>query len=169
MTVTVAGDGFGSGTGSVLFGTAAATIKSWSNSSITVTVPSVAAGTYSVTVKNASGTQSNGINFNILTAKLIPVTFTVNNAQPTNTGDYIFITGNVPELGNWGTTFQTAVGPMLDPNYPNWFLNVSLPAGAMVQYKYIDIQANGNVIWEPGSNHSYTVPTSGTASENDNW
>jgi glycosidase len=169
MTVTVAGDGFGSGTGSVLFGTAAATIKSWSNSSITVTVPSVAAGTYSVTVKNASGTQSNGINFNILTAKLIPVTFTVNNAQPTNTGDYIFITGNVPELGNWGTTFQTAVGPMLDPNYPNWFLNVSLPAGTMVQYKYIDIQANGNVIWEPGSNHSYTVPTSGTASENDNW
>jgi Starch binding domain len=134
-----------------------------------VAVPSVAAGTYSVTVKNSSGTQSNGINFNVLTGKLIPVTFTVNNAQPTNPGDYIFVSGSVPELGSWGTTFQTAVGPMLDPNYPNWFLNVSLPAGTTVQYKYVDIQSNGNVIWEPGNNHSYTVPTSGTASVNDNW
>jgi Starch binding domain/IPT/TIG domain len=169
MTVTIAGDGFGSATGSVLFGTTAATIKSWSNSSITVAVPSVAAGAYSVTAKNASGTQSNGIQFNVLTGKLVPVTFTVNNAQPTNNGDYIFVSGNVPELGSWGTTFQTAVGPMLDPNYPNWFLNVSLPAGTTVQYKYVDIQANGNVIWEPGNNHSYTVPTSGTAAVNDNW
>jgi hypothetical protein len=169
MTVTIAGDGFGTATGSVLFGTTTATIKSWSNGSVTVTIPSVAAGTYSVTVKNSGGTQSNGINFNVLTGKLIPVTFTVNNAQPTNTGDYIFVTGSVPEFGSWGTTFQTAVGPMLDPNYPNWFLNVSLPAGTTVQYKYIDIQANGNVIWEPGNNHSYTVPTSGTAAVNDNW
>jgi hypothetical protein len=169
MTVTIAGDGFGSATGTVLFGTTTASVKSWSNNSVTVTVPSVTAGTYSVTVKNSGGTQSNGISFNVLTGKLIPVTFTVNNAQPTNTGDYIFVTGSVPELGSWGTTFQTAVGPMLDPNYPNWFLNVSLPAGTTVQYKYIDIQANGNVIWEPGNNHSYTVPTSGTASVNDNW
>jgi glycosidase len=169
MTVTIAGDGFGSSTGTVLFGATAATVQSWTNTSVTVTVPSVTAGTYSVTVKNSGGTQSNGINFNVLTAKLIPVTFTVNNAQPTNAGDYIFVTGNVPELGNWGTTFQTAVGPMLDPNYPNWFLNVSLPAGTTVQYKYIDIQANGNVIWEPGNNHSFTVPSSGTSSVNDNW
>ena len=131
MTVTVAGDGFGTATGNVLFGTATAAIKNWSNSSITVAVPTVAAGTYSVTVKNSSGTQSNGINFNVLTGKLIPVTFTVNNAQPTNTGNYIFVTGSVPELGSWGTTIQTAVGPMLDPNYPNWFLNVSFPRGRM--------------------------------------
>jgi hypothetical protein len=169
MTVTIAGDGFGSSTGTVLFGSNSAGIQSWSNSSVTFTVPSVPAGTYSVTVKNSGGSQSNGIDFNVLTAKLIPVTFTVNNAQPTNTGDYIFVTGSVPEMGNWGTTFQTAVGPMLDPNYPNWFLNVSLPAGTTVQYKYIDIQANGNVIWEPGSNHSFTVPTSGTSYVNDNW
>lgn len=169
MTATIAGDGFGSATGSVLFGTTAATVESWSNSSVTIAVPPVTAGTYSVSVRNSGGIQSNGISFNVLTGKLIPVTFTVNNAQPTNTGDYIFISGNVPELGSWGTTFQAAVGPMLDPNYPNWFLNVSLPAGVTVQYKYLDIQANGSVIWEPGSNHSYLVPASGTAYVNDNW
>jgi glycosidase len=169
MTVTIAGDGFGTSTGSVLFGTTAATIKSWSNTSVTFTVPSVAAGSYSVQLKTSGGTAANTIAFTVLTAKLIPVTFTVNNANPTNPGDYIYVTGSTVELGNWGTTFQTAVGPMLAPNYPNWFLNVALPAGQTVQFKFIDIQSNGNVIWENGSNHSYTVPASGTGSVNVNW
>lgn len=169
MAVTIAGDGFGSTTGTVLFGSTAATVQSWTNSSIVVTVPSVAAGAYQVTVMNSSGSQSNGTSFNVLTGRLVPVTFTVNNAQPTNPGDYIFVTGNIPELGNWGTTFQAAVGPMLDPNDPSWFLNVSLPAGTTVQYKYIDIQANGTVIWEPGNNHTYQVPSSGTGYVTDAW
>jgi hypothetical protein len=58
---------------------------------------------------------------------------------------------------------------MLDPNYPNWFLNVSAPACQNIQFKFIDIQANGNVVWENGSNHTYTVPCSGTGSVNVNW
>jgi len=169
MTVTIAGDGFGATAGSVLFGSTAATIQAWTNSSVTFTVPSVANGAYNVQLKTSAGTAANTIAFTVLTAKLIPVTFTVNNANPTNTGDYIFVTGNTIELGNWGTAFQTAIGPMLAPNYPNWFLNVSLPAGQNVQFKFIDIQANGNVVWENGSNHSYSVPTSGTGSVNVNW
>ena len=169
MTVTIAGDGFGTAQGSVLLGTSAATIQSWSNTSVTFTVPSVTPGNYNVQLKNSGGTAANTVAFTVLTAKLIPVTFTVNNATPTNTGDYIFVTGSTVELGNWGTTFFTAVGPMLDPNYPNWFLNVSLPAGQTVQFKFIDIQANGNVVWENGSNHQYTVPTSGVGFETVNW
>ncbi|HTX75264.1 MAG TPA: alpha-amylase family glycosyl hydrolase [Terracidiphilus sp.] len=169
MTVTIAGDGFGSSQGSVLFGSSAAAIQSWSNTSVTFTVPNVSNGSYNVQLKNSGGTAANTIAFTVLAAKLIPVTFTVNNANPTNPGDYIFVTGNTVELGNWGTTFQTAIGPMLDPNYPNWFLNVSLPAGATVQFKFIDIQANGNVVWENGSNHQYTVPTSGTGYDTVNW
>jgi glycosidase len=169
MTVTIAGDGFGSSQGSVLFGSSAAAIQSWSNTSVVFTVPNVSNGSYNVQLKNSGGTAANTIAFTVLAAKLIPVTFTVNNANPTNPGDYIFVTGNTVELGNWGTTFQTAIGPMLDPNYPNWFLNVSLPAGATVQFKFIDIQANGNVVWENGSNHQYTVPTSGTGYDTVNW
>jgi glycosidase len=169
MTVTLAGDGFGNSTGSVLFGTTAATIQSWTNSSVTFTVPSVVNGVYNVQLKNNAGSSANTMVFTVLAAKLIPVTFTVNNATPTNPGDYIFVTGNTIELGNWGTTFQSAIGPMLPPNYPNWFLNVSLPAGQTVQFKFIDIQSGGNVIWEGGSNHSYTVPASGTGSVSVNW
>jgi glycosidase len=169
MTVTIAGDGFGASAGSVLFGTTSSTIKSWSKASVTFAVPSVPAGSYNLQLKTSGGKAANTIPFTVLTAKLIPVTFTVNNANPTNPGDYIFVTGNTVELGNWGTTFQTAVGPMLAPNYPNWFLNVALPAGQTVQFKFIDVQSNGNVVWENGSNHSYTVPASGVGSVNVNW
>jgi len=169
MTVTIAGDGFGATAGSVLLGAAPATIQSWSNSSVTFTVPAVTNGSYNVQLKSSTGAAANTIAFTALTAKLIPVTFTVNNATPTNPGDYIFVTGNTVELGNWGTTFPTAIGPMLAPNYPNWFLNVALPAGQTVQYKFIDIQANGNVVWENGANHSYTVPASGTSAVTVNW
>ncbi len=169
MTVTIAGDGFGGAPGSVLFGSSAATINSWSNTSVTFTVPNVTNGSHSVQLKSRNGTAANTIQFTVLTAKLIPVTFTVDNANPTNPGDYIFVTGKTVELGSWGTAFQTAIGPMLDPNYPNWFLNVSLPAGQTVQFKFIDIQSSGNVVWENGANHQYTVPTSGTGYVTVNW
>ena len=167
--VTIAGKGFGSSAGSVLFGTTAASISSWSDTSVTFTVPSVSNGVYNVQLKTSGGTAANTIQFTVLTAKLIPVTFTVNNATPTNIGDYIFLTGSTIELGNWSTTWDGAIGPMLDPNYPNWFLNVSVPAGTQIQFKFIKIAANGSITWENGPNHTYSVPTSGTAFVNVNW
>ena len=169
MNVTIAGKGFGASIGQVLFGTTAAATQSWSDTSVTFTVPKVGNGIYQVQLKNTTGTAGNTIQFTVLTGQLIPVTFTVNNATPTTLGDYIFLTGSTIELGNWSTTFDTAIGPMLDPNYPNWFLNVSLPAGTQVQFKFIKIAANGTVTWENGANHQYTVPSSGTAYVNVNW
>ncbi|HEV2963516.1 MAG TPA: alpha-amylase family glycosyl hydrolase [Candidatus Angelobacter sp.] len=169
VKVTIAGKGFGGATGSVLFAGTAASIVSWSDTQVTFKVPGVAPGLYSVQLKNSSGTLANTIQFKVLTANLVPVTFTVNNAIQTNVGDFIFLTGNTVELGNWGTTFDTAIGPMLDPNFPNWFLNVSVPAGQSIQFKFIKIAANGAVTWENGNNHTFTVPTSGTGFVNVNW
>jgi hypothetical protein len=153
----------------VKFGTTNAVVNSWSATQIVATVPTVTNGNYQVTVTNSSSQVSNGIQFTVLTAKLIPVTFTVYNASPTQVGDYIFLTGNTVELGNWATTWDGAVGPMLAPNYPNWFLSTSMPAGQTLQFKFIKIAANGTVTWEAGSNHTYTVPTSGTGFVNVNW
>ncbi len=169
VKVTIAGKGFGATTGTVLFGTTAATITSWSDTQATFNVPNVAAGVYNVQLKSSGGVAANTIQFKVLTAKLVPVTFTVNSASPTNVGDYIFLSGSTVELGNWGTTFDTAIGPMLDPNYPNWFLNTSMPAGQTIQFKFIKIAANGTVTWENGVNHTYTVPTSGTGAVTVNW
>ena len=169
VRVTIGGKNFGTTQGTVKFGTTNATVNSWSANKIIVTVPSVTNGNYNVTVTNSSGQVSNGIQFTALTAKLIPVTFTVYNAAPTQVGDHIFLTGNTAELGNWATTWDAAVGPMLAPNYPNWFINASMPAGQTIQFKFIRIAANGAVTWEAGTNHSYTVPTSGTGFVNVNW
>ena len=78
-------------------GGTSATITSWSDTSVKFNVPSVSNGVYQVQLKNSSGTNANTIQFTVLTARLIPVTFTVNNATPTNVGDYIFLTGNTVE------------------------------------------------------------------------
>ena len=169
LSVTIAGKGFGTSTGSVWFGGTSSTITSWSDTSVKFNVPSVTNGVYSAQLKNNAGTNANTIQFTVLTARLIPVTFTVNNATPTSTGDYIFLTGSTVELGNWSTTWDGAVGPMLCPNYPNWFVNASMPAGTAIQFKFIKIAANGAVTWEAGSNHSYTVPSSGTGSVTVSW
>ena len=169
VQVTIAGKNFGSTTGTVKFGTTTATVNSWTTTKIVATTPSVTNGNYSVTVTNSSSQVSNAINYTVLTAKLIPITFTVNNATPTSVGDYIFLTGNTVELGNWSTTWDGAAGPLLTPNYPNWFNVVSVPAGQTIQFKFIKIAANGAVTWEAGANHQYTVPSSGTGSVNVNW
>ena len=169
MTVTVAGDGFGMGAGAILFGSTAAEVLSWSNSSVTFTVPAVSNGSYDVQLKASGGAAANMIPFTVLAAKLVPVTFTVHNAVPTNPGDYVFLTGNTVELGKWGTTFQTAVGPMLTPHYPDWFLNVAVPAGQSVEFKFIVIRKDGSVQWEGGSNHTFTVPAGGTSAVDVPW
>jgi len=169
VKVTIAGKNFGSTTGTVKFGTTTATVNSWTPTQIVATTPSVTNGGYSVTVTNSSSQVSNSIQYTVLTAKLIPVTFTVNNASPTQVGDYIFLTGNTVELGNWSTTFDGAVGPLLTPNYPNWFGVASVPSGQTIQFKFIKIAANGAVTWEAGANHQYTVPTSGTGFVTVNW
>jgi hypothetical protein len=169
MTVTLAGDGFGTAQGSVLFGSTAAPIQAWSKTSVTFRVPAVAGGSYDVQLKSSTGIAANTIPFLALAARLVPMTLTVHHAAPTQPGDYVFVTGNSVELGNWGTTFQTAIGPMLDPNYPDWFLNVSLPGGQGVEFKFIVIRSDGSVVWEGGANHRFTVPAAGTSAVNVDW
>jgi glycosidase len=169
MQVSIAGDGLGSVQGAVLFGSTEANVLTWGNTSATFTVPAVKSGGYDVQLKTNTGTAANTIPFTVLGAKLVPVTFTVRNAAASSPGDLVFLTGSTVELGNWGTTFQSAVGPMLDPHNPDWFLNVSLPAGQAVEFKFIEIRSDGSVQWEGGANHTYTVPASGTSSVDVSW
>jgi glycosidase len=169
IKVTIGGQNFGGASGTVKYGNTLASVVSWSPTKVVVTAPSLPNGNTSATVTNALGQVSNGIQFTVLTSKLVPVTFAVNNATPTNPGDYIFLTGNTIELGNWSTTWDGAIGPMLAPNYPNWFLCVSVPAGQTIQFKFMKLAANGTVTMEGGADHTYTVPTSGTGSVNVTW
>lgn len=86
----------------------------------------------------------------------VNVTFTVQNAE-TFWGQNVYIVGDCEELGNWNP--QKAVGPGTCVNYPIWQISAVIPAGKKVEFKAIKKDASGNVIWESGSNHSFTAGT----------
>lgn len=171
-TVTITGRGFGSSQGSVSFGTSTAQVVSWTDSQIKVIVPSVTAGDYAIKVTTSSGTSSNSYSgFEVLTAKQLSVRFKVNNAT-TSYGSNVYIVGNVAELGNWDTA--KAIGPFFNNTstigaYPTWFYDINVPAGTTIQYKFIKKDASGNVVWEGGSNHTITTPSSGTTTATADW
>jgi hypothetical protein len=160
-TITVEGRGFGS-SGTVRVGGAAATILSWSPDRIVATVPAaVAPGVRPVTVTTGGGT-SNGYEVSALSGAQVPVTFTVDEAITTSFGDNIYLTGSVAELGSWSTDPEVAIGPMLTPHHPDWFIVASVPACETIEYKFLRITAGGSVTWENGPNHTYTAPCDGT-------
>lgn len=98
--------------------------------------------------------------------KMVLVNFTVNNAY-TSGDQKVYITGNIPELGNWNCS--NAAGPGSSNNQSTWVLSILLPAGETFEYKAIKMDSKGYVIWESGSNRSYTVPNSDTANVTIYW
>lgn len=97
---------------------------------------------------------------------IIPVTFTVNNAT-TVWGENVYIVGDCAELGNWEPA--DAVGPAECPNYPTWELTTYLPADEEIEFKAIIKDESGNVTWQDGYNHIYTVPSTGEGSVTVEW
>lgn len=166
-TVTITGCGFGTTKGIVSFGTKNANIVSWSDSCIKVTVPSMTAGYYNIKVTTSAGLSvSNYAKYKVLTAEQVAVRFIAKNAT-TDYGQNVYIVGNCLELGNWDA--EKAVGSFFNSTgsiatYPNWFFDVSVPAGQEIEFKFIKKDADGNVVWEGGTNHVYTTPT-GTTGE----
>lgn len=150
-TVYIYGDGF-SGDISVYFGTTVATIQSHTSDEIIVTVPAgVATGLQPITVKKGSAT-SNAIYYNVLSGDQNQIVFHV--TAETQYGENIYIVGNIPELGNWDPDYCTEA--MLNPNYPEWFLSVSVPVGTTIEFKFIKKDASGNITWESGTNRTVT-------------
>lgn len=167
--VAVTGANFGSSAGTVTVGGVAATVNYWSPSEVDLTIPSgAAAGTDQIVVTSSGGVAGNSIAYHVESGTQVPVTFTVTGTS-TSPGDEIYLAGNDDELGNWSTDTSVAIGPLLDPNYPTWFSMASVPAGATVQYKFFIKKADGSIVWEGGSNHTYTAPTSGTGSVSVAW
>ncbi|WP_091481250.1 alpha-amylase family glycosyl hydrolase [Gracilibacillus orientalis] len=161
--ITVNGEGFGDTPGDVLFDDNGASITTWSDSEIVLTVPEVSGGLYDVKVVTADSVESNAyLNVEVLTNHLLPVRIVVEQAS-TNYGEDIYVVGNTQELGNWDT--DKAIGPFFNQvmySYPTWYYDVSVPADYPLEYKFIKKDTEGNVIWESGTNHTYTVPSEGT-------
>ena len=84
---------------------------------------------------------------------MVNVTFNVEQAT-TVYGQNVYIVGNIAQLGNWNT--DNAVGPGSTTNYPTWTFTIPLPAGTTIEFKAIK-KYNNSVVWESGSNRTYTV------------
>ncbi|KTG10934.1 alpha-amylase [Haloprofundus marisrubri] len=169
-TVTISGEGFGSTAGSVQFGSTNASVVSWSDTQIEATVPSVSGGYYDVTVTDADGAQSGAFEgYEVLSGDQVSVRFVVNNAE-TVSGENVYVVGSVHELGDWNT--DRAVGSFFNQvvyQYPTWYYDVNLPAGATVEFKFVKIDGSGNVTWESGSNRQYTAPVDSTGEYVGDW
>lgn len=156
-TVYIYGDGFANDV-SVYFGTTLATIQSKTNSEIVTSVPTgVIAGDQPITIKYGTNT-SNAFTYNVLSGDQNQIVFHI--SASTQYGDNIYITGNIPELGNWDVNKCTEA--MLNPNYPEWFLPVSVPVGTTIEFKFIRKDPAGNVTWESGPNRTITSSSSST-------
>lgn len=170
--VTIDGRAFGSTAGTVMFGATAvsgASILSWENTQVKVLVPSIAAGTYGVSIKTAGQVASDTYNgLEILSGPQVAVRFVVNNAY-TSMGESVYLTGDRYELTNWSAT--APIGPLFNQvvyAYPSWYTDVSVPASSAISFKFIKKSANPTV-WEGGNNHTFSTPASGTATVNVNW
>lgn len=173
-TVTVSGEGFGDVPGRVLITNGqdywTAEVTYWSDKSVEFIVPSgittqLNENHVEVIIERAGGARSNGIAFEYLTNKQIPVIFEVRNTQGTNletqVGEFLWVTGSVPELSYWSPETIKAVGPMLCPAWPDWFVVASVPADTYIEFKFLKAPLGGTGIWEVGSNHAYLTPSSG--------
>lgn len=167
--VIISGENFGTERGAVMFGETPANVVSWNNGEVTVTVPTVADARQQVRLFAASGQASNSVPFTVLTGELIPVTFRVNHAPPLQPGEHIFLAGDGFELGGWNATWDEAVGPLVSPGPPNWFVCAAVPAGHALQFKFVKIRADGGVTWEAGPKRVYMTPASGTAEVQFEW
>lgn len=118
-----------------------------------------ATGTFSVPARTAAVFVSDG------TAAGAAVTFNVN--ATTVWGQNVYVAGNVAQLGSWNTDNAVALSAAA---YPIWGGTVDLPASTLIEYKYIKKDGSGNVIWESGSNRTFTTPPAGgTATRDDSW
>lgn len=115
-----------------------------------------------------SGTQTASSSCAVATE--VAVTF--DEEVTTQYGQTIKIVGDVEALGNWNTNDAVALSAS-DYTSSNhvWEETVTFPAGQVIEYKYINVQADGSVEWEADPNHTYVVPIScaTAATKSDSW
>jgi glycosidase len=171
-TITIDGRGFGATKGTVFIGSTPVTgaaITSWEDTEIKAVVAGPKAGSYVVSVQTTIVVSSNAYaGYQVQSGAQVTVRFVVNNAT-TVSGENVYLTGNQFELTNWSAA--APLGPMFNAvvySYPSWYTDVSVPACASLQFKFIK-KAAASTVWEGGSNHVYTAPCTGTGTAVVNW
>ena len=150
-TVFLYGTGFNADV-SVYFDAVEATIISKSETMIETVVPTGTIAGYNEIRVTHNAAASNPIMYKVLSGDQNQIVFHVN--AETTYGENIYIVGDIPELGSWDPDFCTEA--MMTPNYPEWFLPVSVPSGTDISFKFIKKDTDGNITWESGANRTIT-------------
>lgn len=93
--------------------------------------------------------------------KLINVNFNCYNGY-TTLGQSVYITGNIPELGNWSPANAVKLSPT---SYPTWTGSLALPSNTAVEWKCIkrdELDPATSLVWESGSNNQFNPSSSQT-------
>ncbi|TVY31104.1 Glucoamylase [Lachnellula hyalina] len=121
---------------------------------VTTTTSSSSTSTGSGTTTTTS---SKSTSTSCAAAATVAVTF--DEIVTTVTGQTIKVVGNVAALGSWDTASAVALSAdQYTSSNHLWHGSVSLAAGTVIQYKYINVASGGTVTWEADPNHTYTVP-----------
>ncbi|UOQ55691.1 hypothetical protein MUN80_15950 [Hymenobacter cellulosivorans] len=83
----------------------------------------------------------------------------------TTTGQDVYVLGSTAQLGAWNTANAIKLS---GATYPVWKGTINLTSGTSVQYKYIRKDAAGNVLYEGGTNRSFT-PSGTTQTRTETW
>ncbi|EQL00498.1 glucoamylase I precursor [Ophiocordyceps sinensis CO18] len=100
----------------------------------------------------------------------VAVTFEV--LVKTEHGQTIKLVGDVGALGDWNPEKAAPLeASQYTSNRPLWRGTLSLKAGQVVRYKYINVDSNGSPTWERDPDHTLTVPRTRatTAVQSDKW
>jgi isoamylase len=96
----------------------------------------------------------------------VRVDFTVNGFV-TSVGQDLYVVGSSPELGGWDVTKAVKLN-WVDSDTWSGPVFFTSSRGAAIEYKYI-MKQGGTTTWETGANRTYTVPSTGSGTRNENW
>lgn len=156
--ISITGRNFGDIEKSVKISGKETEIINWKKDRIDLIIPNVEPGLSEIIIE-IDGENIEAGNIDILTDSQVPVRIFATDAK-TEPGEHIYIVGNVYELGNWEV--EKVLGPFFNSTesiaeYPDWFYDISLPQNTKIEYKFIKIDKDGNISWQPGENRTFNT------------
>jgi hypothetical protein len=158
-SVTISGTAFGIATGTVSFNGTAATVSSWSDTSIVVSVPT--GTTTGSVVVTANGVASNGVTFTVVPPPIVSSVSPLTGAA----GTAVAISGS-----NFGTTtgtvtFNGTTAPII--SWSSTSISANVPAlatsGSLVVTTSLGIASNSSSFTIPAPNISNIFPSAARA------
>ncbi|WP_336367846.1 carbohydrate-binding module family 20 domain-containing protein [Marinobacter sp. C2H3] len=129
---------------------------------VNLNIPAMSAAALHIGAPCDGGSGSGGAGAGSGTATTVSVTFECANGT-TQLGQSVYVTGNLPALGNWSPASALKLDPV---SYPTWTGQFDLPANTAVEWKCLkrsESDPSALQVWEGGANNTLQTGASGSA------